>query len=154
MICIVDAPDHATMAAFSMTVGASGAASVKTTVLLTPEEIDRAANQSIALPSAGSVTPLLRGSTAAPGRRRQPFDPESGSSTHSSGSLSGRRPLKTGARIFFVLFVISRYSTSQTSSGSHEGRALHGRELRIVDRGRVARQRIELLAGRSRASGR
>jgi hypothetical protein len=35
------------MAAFSMAVGGSGAASVKTTVLLTPEEIDQAANRSI-----------------------------------------------------------------------------------------------------------
>ena len=43
------------MAAFSMTVGASGAASVKTTVLLTPEEIDQAANRSIAVPGSGSV---------------------------------------------------------------------------------------------------
>jgi uncharacterized protein with GYD domain len=53
VICIVDAPDHATMAAFSMTVGGSGAASVRTTVLLTPEEIDRAANQSIAYRAPG-----------------------------------------------------------------------------------------------------
>jgi uncharacterized protein with GYD domain len=53
VICIVDAPDHATMAAFSMTVGASGAASVKTTVLLTPEEIDQAADRSIAYRAPG-----------------------------------------------------------------------------------------------------
>jgi uncharacterized protein with GYD domain len=44
---IVDLPDHASMAALSMTVGASGAASVKTTVLLTPEEIDQAAKRSV-----------------------------------------------------------------------------------------------------------
>ena len=46
-------PDHATMAALSMTVGASGAASVKTTVLLTPEEIDQAANRSVAYRAPG-----------------------------------------------------------------------------------------------------
>ncbi len=47
VICIVDVPDHATVAALSMTVGGSGAASVKTTVLLTPEEIDQAAGRSV-----------------------------------------------------------------------------------------------------------
>ena len=45
VICIVDMPDHATVAAISMTVGGSGAASVKTTVLLTPEEIEQAARR-------------------------------------------------------------------------------------------------------------
>jgi uncharacterized protein with GYD domain len=44
---IVDLPDHATAAALSMTVGGSGAASVKTTVLLSPEEIDQAAQRSV-----------------------------------------------------------------------------------------------------------
>jgi uncharacterized protein with GYD domain len=44
---IVDLPDHVTAAALSMTVSASGAASVKTTVLLTPEEIDQAAKRSV-----------------------------------------------------------------------------------------------------------
>ena len=44
---IADLPDAATAAAISLTVGASGAASVKTTVLLTPEEMDAAAKKSI-----------------------------------------------------------------------------------------------------------
>src|SRR5262249_55024595 len=43
---------------------------------------------------------------------------ETGPSTQSSGGLSSRIPLNTGARIFFVPFVISVYSISQTSSGS------------------------------------
>jgi uncharacterized protein with GYD domain len=47
VITIVDLPDHASVAALSMTIGASGAASVKTTVLLTPEEIDQAAGRSV-----------------------------------------------------------------------------------------------------------
>ena len=41
-ILIVDAPDNVTVAATSMAIGATGAVSTKTTVLLTPEEIDQA----------------------------------------------------------------------------------------------------------------
>ncbi|HSP02577.1 MAG TPA: GYD domain-containing protein [Acidimicrobiales bacterium] len=40
---IVDVPDHATVAAITMMVGATGTVACKTTVLLSPEEIDRAA---------------------------------------------------------------------------------------------------------------
>ena len=39
---IVDLPNNETVAALSMAVNASGAASVKTTVLMTVEEVDRA----------------------------------------------------------------------------------------------------------------
>ena len=39
---IVDAPDHATVAAASVAINASGAVTTKTIVLLTPEEIDQA----------------------------------------------------------------------------------------------------------------
>ena len=42
---ICDAPDHATVTAIVLTVTATGAATVKTTVLLTPEEIDEAAKK-------------------------------------------------------------------------------------------------------------
>lgn len=45
-IVIGEAPDTATAAAISMAVGASGAASIETVVLLTPEEIDQAAKLS------------------------------------------------------------------------------------------------------------
>jgi uncharacterized protein with GYD domain len=41
-IVIVDLPDSASATAASLTVGASGAARVKTTVLITPEEVDQA----------------------------------------------------------------------------------------------------------------
>lgn len=45
---IVDVPGgNVDMAAVSMAVGASGAVSIKTTVLLTPEEIDGAAKKSV-----------------------------------------------------------------------------------------------------------
>ena len=39
---IMEFPDNASMAAFALTVNASGAVSVKTTVLMTPEEVDEA----------------------------------------------------------------------------------------------------------------
>lgn len=39
---IVDVPDNVSMAAIALTAGASGAVAVKTTVLLTPEEVDEA----------------------------------------------------------------------------------------------------------------
>jgi uncharacterized protein with GYD domain len=39
---IIDAPDHATVAAASVAINASGAVRTKTVVLLTPEEIDQA----------------------------------------------------------------------------------------------------------------
>jgi len=44
---IVDFPDNATAAALSMAVNASGAVALKTHVLLTPEEIDRATKKSV-----------------------------------------------------------------------------------------------------------
>ena len=44
---IVDAPDNESAAAASMAVGASGMVQVKTTVLLTPEEMDRATKKSV-----------------------------------------------------------------------------------------------------------
>ena len=39
---IADLPDNVSIAAISLAVGASGAVQVKTTVLLTPEEMDQA----------------------------------------------------------------------------------------------------------------
>ena len=39
---IVDAPDHASVAAMALAIGASGAVRTRTVVLLTPEEIDQA----------------------------------------------------------------------------------------------------------------
>lgn len=44
---IVDAPDHATIAATSIAVNASGAVRSKTVVLLTPEEMDAAAKKGV-----------------------------------------------------------------------------------------------------------
>ena len=45
VVAIVDLPDAAAAAAASLIVGASGAVSGKTTVLLTPDEMDRAAKK-------------------------------------------------------------------------------------------------------------
>ena len=53
-VVIVDLPDNATVAAVSMAVGASGAASIKTTVLLTPAEIDEAGKKSVGYRAPGA----------------------------------------------------------------------------------------------------
>jgi uncharacterized protein with GYD domain len=42
---IVDAPDHASVAAMSLTIAATGAVRTKTIVLLTPEELDQASKK-------------------------------------------------------------------------------------------------------------
>ena len=44
---IADVPDNTSAAAVALTVGASGGASTRTVVLLTPEEVDAAAKQSV-----------------------------------------------------------------------------------------------------------
>ena len=44
---IVDAPDNVTAAAVSLAVNASGAVTLKTTPLLTPEEIDQATQKTV-----------------------------------------------------------------------------------------------------------
>jgi uncharacterized protein with GYD domain len=54
VVVIADMPDHATMAAFAMTVSASGAATVSTTVLLTPDDIDTAAQKTVAYRRPGT----------------------------------------------------------------------------------------------------
>ncbi len=51
---IVEAGGNIDIAAVSMAVGASGAASIRTTVLLTPEEIDEAAKKSVAYRPPGT----------------------------------------------------------------------------------------------------
>jgi len=43
---IADMPDNVSMASISLTVGATGLVEVKTTVLMTPEEIDEAVKKS------------------------------------------------------------------------------------------------------------
>lgn len=54
VVCIVDVPDAKTATAISLTVGASGAARVRTTVLMRPEDIDDAAQMSIGYRPPGS----------------------------------------------------------------------------------------------------
>ncbi len=46
-VAIVDGPDNVTAAAHSLAVNASGAVTLKTTVLLTPEEIDQATRKTV-----------------------------------------------------------------------------------------------------------
>jgi uncharacterized protein with GYD domain len=50
LFVIADVPDDASMAAIALTVAATGTIAIKTTVLLTPEEID----------AAGKKSPLYR----------------------------------------------------------------------------------------------
>ena len=45
--CIVDVPDHVTTAAVTFAVNASGAAKLKTTVLMTPEDVDKATKKTV-----------------------------------------------------------------------------------------------------------
>ena len=45
--CIIDVPDEATMTAISLTVAASGAVSLSTTVLIDPETIDTATEKTV-----------------------------------------------------------------------------------------------------------
>lgn len=53
VVGIVDGPDNATAAAFSMAVAASGTVRSRTIVLLTPEEIDQAAKKTVPFRAAG-----------------------------------------------------------------------------------------------------
>ena len=50
---IVDVPDNVTAAAVSLAVNASGAVSVKTIPLLTPEDIDKAAKKTVSYRAPG-----------------------------------------------------------------------------------------------------
>ena len=52
-IVIVDAPDHATIAATSLAINASGAVRTKTVVLITPEEIDQASKKNTTYKAPG-----------------------------------------------------------------------------------------------------
>jgi uncharacterized protein with GYD domain len=53
IVTIIDAPDNASVAAVTMTVGASGLVDIRTTVLLTPEEVDDAARKSVSYRGPG-----------------------------------------------------------------------------------------------------
>ena len=44
---VIDLPDNVSAAAFALMVSASGAVTLKTTVLITPEEIDQAAKKTV-----------------------------------------------------------------------------------------------------------
>jgi uncharacterized protein with GYD domain len=53
VIGIADVPDNITAATFSMGVAATGTVRTKTTVLLTPEEVDQAAKKVMSFRAAG-----------------------------------------------------------------------------------------------------
>jgi uncharacterized protein with GYD domain len=54
---VLDLPDDEAAAAVALTVGASGGARVRTTVLLTPEQVDEAARRSVDYTPPGLITP-------------------------------------------------------------------------------------------------
>jgi uncharacterized protein with GYD domain len=54
VIIIGEVPDNATAAALSLTVGATGTAHTRTTILVTAEEVDQAAKKSIDFRKAGA----------------------------------------------------------------------------------------------------
>lgn len=53
VVGILDLPDDVSMAAVNLTVGATGLVNTKTTVLLTPEEVDEAARKSVSYRGPG-----------------------------------------------------------------------------------------------------
>lgn len=55
VVLIVDAPDNVAIAAASMTVGASGAAEVQTTTLLTAEEVDQIRKRTVTYSPPGAA---------------------------------------------------------------------------------------------------
>ena len=50
---LLDLPDNATAAALALAISASGAGSAKTTVLLTPEELDAATKKKVSYRAPG-----------------------------------------------------------------------------------------------------
>ena len=50
---IVDAPDNASVTALSLTIAGSGALSITTTALLTPDEVDEASTKAVAYKPPG-----------------------------------------------------------------------------------------------------
>jgi uncharacterized protein with GYD domain len=52
--CIIDVPDAATVTALSLAVSGAGAAKVNTIVLISPEEVDKAAKKSIEYRAPGA----------------------------------------------------------------------------------------------------
>ena len=53
VVGVLELPDNVSMAAVNMTVGATGLVNTKTTVLLTPEEVDDAARRSVSYRGPG-----------------------------------------------------------------------------------------------------
>ena len=54
VVAIIEAPDTATVTALSMTINASGGVKLRTTPLITPEEIDQATKKSISYRAPGA----------------------------------------------------------------------------------------------------
>jgi hypothetical protein len=55
VFAIADLPDHASTTAFSLITNAAGTAQVRTTVLMTPEEVDQAVKMGVEYRSTGTA---------------------------------------------------------------------------------------------------
>ena len=53
VVTIIDVPDHVTAAALAIGISSTGTVGAKTTVLLTPEEIDEATKKTLSFRAAG-----------------------------------------------------------------------------------------------------
>lgn len=53
VVVISDVPDNVTAAALAIGIGSTGTVSLKTTVLITPEELDQATKKTVAFRAAG-----------------------------------------------------------------------------------------------------
>ena len=53
-VLIADLPDHIAMSALALTVNASGVVSISTTVLLTPEDVDKVTQKSVQFRAPGA----------------------------------------------------------------------------------------------------
>ena len=58
VVGIAELPDNISSAAFSLTVNSSGAIKAKTTVLITPEEIDEVSKKTVAFRPPGQQQPV------------------------------------------------------------------------------------------------
>src|SRR4029453_4667366 len=71
---VVDLPDNESATAVALTVNASGAVKLRTTVLVTAEEVDAAAKRSVEYRAPGALPATVRGGPG-PARPGSPFRP-------------------------------------------------------------------------------
>jgi uncharacterized protein with GYD domain len=113
VVVIADLPDNAAIAAISLTVGASGAAEVQTTALLTPEEIDDATKRTVAYTAPGAARARAARATAA-------------GSTRSTSATRGRAASASSGRAASASSGKAAGSSSGKAAGSSSGKGASG----------------------------